>query len=475
MLEGEPGPDHPVQMASDGDHVVVAFTSDEGVITGYASDQSGHFRSGEPTTTGIRFLGLGGVVRLGEGWLAVGSGGLVDDEPEFGVRAFRSTDGRTWSRVDATGLDGAADVAGLTTFDGGVIAIGALRTGEDPAMGGFRPVAWHSADGEAWTTVPLPTGGGTEGSAQALVSTGDEILAVGAVDGTGAMWSSTDGGASWTIVERDGVGPSSSLNDIAVQGDALLISGTQPSAGGDDRESALLLLRSTDDGRHWRVATDPPPPNRGEGFAPLFTGGGRFFTITSSFLDAFFEPELCYADIELCRQGSASSLYVSDDGDRWSRVDTPATGEGQAGRVDAVTGSDQRIVVLTRVDGGVGTWTWPADTPLPTEGEPVDPATEVDLLGENETPKPGRRYGLPLYIHCGMGWLHVGGEPWQRTNGGPDKWAAGDPIPPDWPVAQQTIFGFATLVRDDLIEYSIGDGEVIATYAPSSLTPPGCD
>ena len=73
-----------------------------------------------------------------------------------------------------------------------------------------------------------------------------------------------------------------------------------------------------------------------------------------------------------------------------------------------------------------------------------------------------------------MDWLYVGGQAWQRTDDGPDtETGAGDDIPDDWPVAQQTIFGYATLVNDDLIEYSIGDGEVISTYAPA--TQPGCE
>lgn len=455
----------------------MAFVSAEGVITGFATDELGRFQAGEPTATG-QYLGLGGVTRFGDGWVAIGSGGLLDDEElRFEVQAFRSTDGRTWSKVDATGFEGPADVTGLATVDSGVVAVGTLRTSDDPAQGGFRPVAWHSADGERWTTVPLPTDGGTEGSVQALVVTGDEVLAVGDVDRKGIMWSSTDGGASWTIVERDGIPPTSSLSSIATQGEVLMASGMAPARDDGDGEGAQLLLRSTDGGRSWREAADPPPPNRGEVFAfPLFAGGGRFFTLGYSYIDAFSEPELCYADIELCRQDSAVALYVSDDGDRWSRVDTSGIGDGEAGEVDAITAADDgRIVAFTGVEDGIGTWTWPADTPLPTGEEPVDPTTDVEILGDDEVPEPGRRYGLPLYIHCGMDWLYVGGEPWQRTDDGPDtETGAGDEIPVDWPVAGQTILGFATLVSDDLIEYSIGDGEVIATYAPATEPPPGC-
>jgi hypothetical protein len=207
----------------------------------------------------------------------------------------------------------------------------------------------------------------------------------------------------------------------------------------------------------------------------LFAGGGRFFTLTSSFIEAWSEPELCYADIALCRQDSAVALYASDDGNGWRRVDTSGIGAGEAGEVDAIAATDDRVVAFRRLERGVGTWTRP-DAPLPTEGEPVEPTTDVDLLGEGEVPEPGRRYGVPLYIHCGMDWLYVGGKPWQRDDRGPDvETGAGDAIPADWPVAQQTIFGFATLVRDDVIEYSIADGEVIATYVPATATPPGCE
>jgi hypothetical protein len=103
------------------------------------------------------------------------------------------------------------------------------------------------------------------------------------------------------------------------------------------------------------------------------------------------------------------------------------------------------------------------------------PTTEVDLLEEGEAPVIGRRYPVPLYVHCGMDWLYLGETPWQRADGGPDvETGAGDPSPDDWPMAGQMIFGFATLVDEDTVEYSIGDDEVIATYAPPTEDPPGC-
>lgn len=149
MLEGEPGPDHPTQIAVDGDQLVVTIVSDEGVITGFATDDSGRFQTGEPSATGIQFLGLGGVARFGEGWVALGSGGLIDDEELLlEVRAFRSADGRTWSEVDATGFEVPADVTGLAAVDGGLVGVArcappTIRRGADSCRWrGTRPMAW---------------------------------------------------------------------------------------------------------------------------------------------------------------------------------------------------------------------------------------------------------------------------------------------------------------------------------------------
>jgi hypothetical protein len=91
----------------------------------------------------------------------------------------------------------------------------------------------------------------------------------------------------------------------------------------------------------------------------------------------------------------------------------------------------------------------------------------------------GVTYRFPLYIHCGMEWLgQFNGTEWklvidsERPN--PDT-GGGEGVPAHWPEAQQTIFGDITLIDEDTIEYSIGDGEVIATYFPTDLPRPGCD
>ena len=86
------------------------------------------------------------------------------------------------------------------------------------------------------------------------------------------------------------------------------------------------------------------------------------------------------------------------------------------------------------------------------------------------------RYHAPLYLHCGMDWLYLGDQPWQRMDSGVEvETGAGDEVPAGWPVARQTLFGYATLVSPDRLDYSLEDGQVVASYALTGREPPGCD
>jgi hypothetical protein len=476
VLDARPGADAPVVLAAEGDEVVVTSTSEQGAVTGFAMGDDGRFRSGEPLATGLDVLALGGAVRFRDAWLSLGSGGMTPDREDllFEVHAFRSGDGTTWSPVESTGLAEPADVLGMAATDEAAVAVGVLRLAGPPATGGFRGTAWRTTDGEAWDTVALPTATATDAeTAGAVVAVGDEFLAVGGAGNQGVLWSSTDGGATWGEVERPGLPEATSWRDVAAEGDVLVISGA--GAGGGQ-----VLARSTDGGATWAEVSRPPPPNRGEEMPfPLSSGGGRFFTVGYSFVDSWSEPELCYADIALCQHDTAIALYASDDGDTWARVDRSGLGEGEAAEVSEVVATDGgRVVALQEGWDEVPVWTWPAGVPLPTEAEPADPTADVDLLEEGEVPEVGRRYAVPLYVHCGMDWLYLGDEPWRRTDDGPDvETGAGEPPSDGWPVAQETIFGFATLVEEGIVEYSIGEGddaEVIATYGPATGEPPGC-
>ena len=362
----------------------------------------------------------------------------------------------------------------------GVVAVGALRDSVTPANGGFRPVVWHSRDGVSWTAVRLLPSGDIEGTVRAVAAVGDRLLAVGSAGRVAALWSSSDGGSTWARVPGDDLPALGSAEGIEAQGDVVVLSGTVPGAGEDG--GGQVLLRSSDGGGTWQPAAQPPPPNRGEGFAyPLSSGGGYFFATGYSFVDAWSNPELCYADIDVCRQDTAITLYASDDGDSWARVDTSGLGGGEEREVDDTVGAhDGRVVALQVGRESLTTWAWPATAPLPTEAEPGDPAAaDLVTLAEGEEPEVGVRYAAPLYVHCGMDWLYLGEQPWQRTDGGPGvETGAGQARPDGWPVAQQAIFGYATLTGDGTVEYSIGpddDAEVIATYERATEEPPGCD
>jgi hypothetical protein len=75
------------------------------------------------------------VTRFGDGWVALGSGGLPDDEElVLDVLAFSSPDGRSWSEVDAVGFEGQADVTGVAAVHVGLVGVGALRTADDPTI-----------------------------------------------------------------------------------------------------------------------------------------------------------------------------------------------------------------------------------------------------------------------------------------------------------------------------------------------------
>ena len=130
---------------------------------------------------------------------------------------------------------------------------------------------------------------------------------------------------------------------------------------------------------------------------------------------------------------------------------------------------------------GVETSARPAGSALPTGADPGAPAAaDLVTVAEGEEPEVGVRYAAPLYIHCGMEWLYLGDQPWQRTDGGAEtETGAGQAPPDDWPVAQQTIFGFATLTDEGTVEYSIGPTTTPRssppTPGPPRSRPAACD
>ncbi len=468
------GADSPTVLASSGDDVLVATVSDQGVVQSSLSAGGAAFETGEPFETGQQYTNLAGAVRDDDGWFTIGSGGLArvggDEELTFEAVGLRSDDGLQWRSVTLDGFTGPADISALVVSDGVLVAAGAYRDSEDPSMGGFRPTVWRSEDGANWTEVSLPGVVADGDSSVGDLAVGDgRLVATGSTDGHGMLWTSDDGARSWQASGGDAVLDSYAVSGVAAQG-ATMVATTTP------QEGRSGILRSADAGRTWTPASAPPATLDTEGYAPLWSGGGRFFTLTSRFVESWRQPEICYADITLCQQDSRVALYASDDGDGWSRVDTTGIGEGEAGEVDQVSGTDDgRVVALQVGSDDVTLSVWPGTVYLPVSAEPDEPAAVLRLVPEDGVLEPGVRYHAPLYIHCGMDWLNLGQQSWRRSDDGPDlESGAGDEAVASWPVAQETIFGFATLTGDR-VEYTIGDGEVIATYTQVAEPAPGCD
>jgi hypothetical protein len=80
-----------------------------------------------------------------------------------------------------------------------------------------------------------------------------------------------------------------------------------------------------------------------------------------------------------------------------------------------------------------------------------------------------------MWLHCGMDWFWFGDTTWRRTDDGPGvETGAGEAAPEEWPVSGQTLYGYATVGDNGVLEYSLEDGTVIATYEQRAGAP-GCD
>jgi hypothetical protein len=484
-IKASPGADSPTGFAADGEDVLVVVLGEDASLKSYLSTDDGVFRAGEPIEIeGGGYPAFADPVRLDGTWWLVGTGGMVgegDDETmAFEPRVLRSADGLTWESVDVSGIPAPVDLSSVAVADGALVVAGSKRNGVDTGGASFEAALWRSEDGVSWEdvslpgVVPRPTYRDESYAAQ-VARSGDRLLVGGSLAGRAAIWSSSDGGASWTRVASPEVDELYSVSGLVADGTTVVVTG---SVKGED--SGSRLLRSHDGGTTFEPSDDQPAAE-GEGYAPLWAGGGRFFTVTEPSFDTLSDPAVCYADLETCSgaaSSDAASIHASADGDSWSIVDTSDLDVGD--ELIGVVGSGGRVSMAHVVKNGLVVSSWAAGVDLP-EGEAPDSPERVDLVtvAEGEDPEPGVRYHAPLYVHCGMDWLYLGDTPWQRTDGGPDvETGAGDDVPGGWPMAGQTIYGFATLTAAGVVEYSVGEGdsaEVIATYEKTGVQPPGCD
>lgn len=163
----------------------------------------------------------------GKGWTVVGGGstpGDLDRQPQ----AWRSSDGRSWSRERVPGGDAYEDLQRVVDRDGALVALGLRGDGfgawwrgdrwhegasfgeVDPDAGatpfvgslaltgrriwttvsdGTRYALWHSADGVAWQPVPAPLTPATGGERiLAVAGAADGVLLLGDDGARGRVW-----------------------------------------------------------------------------------------------------------------------------------------------------------------------------------------------------------------------------------------------------------------------------------------------
>lgn len=451
--------DREILGAPTGAGVAVLTVEEPGRVRPYLIDGDGEAEAVPFDGGASEFRTLTAVTSGPAGLVAMGT----DPIPAHRNLVLRSEDGTAWAEASTTGLGTPMDVHGLTATSTAYVAVGALRTADDPSEGGFQPAIVTSADGLRWSQASTPAG--TDGSVTAVASTGSGLLAVGHIHGAPFAWRSVDDGATWSAAP--GV---PDADRLAVSGDTVLAA-----RSGLEGDGRVEIHRSGDGATTW----DAVDTAFAEGFgsAELSGDSSGFSTLTSeAYRDPMFSPETCYADIDRCGPRDSAddeAAFVSADGRAWEPLDlTQLDGLFRPGAVVHDTSGDT-IVLGTTEDGEWAAWVWDASQGAVPIGAATDDVPEYDgppIVENGATLEEGRRYAFPLFIHCGMDRLgEFNGVQWELVEsptGDQPETGAGAPVPGDWPVVGQSILGYLTLVSEDRIEYSLEDGEVIGVYAP---------
>lgn len=379
-----------------------------------------------------------------------------------GPELWFSADGTSWERLEADGLDRPASIHAVAAAGTAVFMTGALRTEESS----FVPVVWRSEDLAAWTVTELDARGD-------VVAAGSSLLVAGPGFGGVLMWRSDDDGRSWVPVPTSQVeGADDYLFYDMAAGDGVLV------AVGSADDVEFAIASSADGGGTW------VRPELAAGMAEGLEFGYRvqwagdaFWVITSRRFDAWDDPDRCYIDLASCQAFSEPVVLRSADGIEWAEIDMGAMDPPEYSWINNVVGAGDGVVLVGSARS-VLVWHWPSRAAPPLRAPPgvlEEPAFE--LAWNVAELVVGTTYRHPLYIHCGMGYLAtLNGRHWYLVDApqGTADTGSGRRPRSNWPVAQQTIFGFVTLVDENTIEYTIDDGDVIGVYEPSDQEPPGC-
>ncbi len=394
--------------------------------------------------------------------------------PEF----WASADGINWSRVATTGLDAPFEPRSVLSTDSATYLVGAKRVNRLEGVSPLSPAIWRTTDRQEWTLTDLAARG--IGVVNSIEMTDAGLLAFGR-DADGAqIWQSTDDGISWQPGPTPSFGVASEnweILDTASVDDTLIAVGEISSfdkTGEGLRPSnasirELLILTSVDGGVTWQQTTPGSENLAGLRYADQASvAAGAFWVVAQRTLEPGTYPAACYTDIESCRQLERPVLLRSDDGIEWTEIGLLGRQQQAAMDIAGVIDTGDGVNVIALGDA-VQTWRW-ASTSAPPE------RIYSDLRSENAYITPdwqdqleiGVTYRFPQGTHCGVNRLANFNGRWWYANG-PD--GEGPGLRPSWPTADETLFGYVTLIDADTIEYSIDSGEVIIAYEASDEAP----
>ncbi len=259
--------------------------------------------------------------------------------------------GVAWSDEPAATLGG--EIFRVTAEGGRFYALG--RTDESAAI-------WSSADGASWQRVDLPDpadrGEGFVYVDELATSAGGELVAIGSTGLNDALrvavWTSADGGATWTETDTRGFGAAAyNVHDVTNGPSGLVAFSHQFGAGTGS------AWRSDDAGQTW---AEHRPPGDGIGLG-VTVGTGRGYLIGGQ----------VGADTE----APSPRIWYSNDAMTWTQASLEGSGgRGQveqlaiddAGRWVATGVLDDRIVVWRSTDRGLS-WTVAADLGTTDSGQ----------------------------------------------------------------------------------------------------------
>lgn len=371
---------------------------------------------------------------------------------------WTSPDGLVWARVRGPFL-ASERVEGVAVGPQGAVAVGTITTSGD-----LDGMAWFSADGKAWRTVPLgPAGftGRTPQAVHAVTATGSGFVAVGD-DSNGerrvaVAWTSADG-IIWQrqppsdLVVSSGSTAGVTVTDVAGSGPLIAVGG-----------SVSVQLWGSPDGRSWS-RQDPPEDPTGSAAASRAATDGRTILVSTGRLwlrgpaggwtevgaDTSVFPRTArsyelYAMtrtgdqlIAFGRSGAELAQWTSPDGLRWERR-PDAGGVFATGSVSGLARTGSLIVAGGTARDASGhnlaaVWTSADDGATWARAEAGNPAWTV----RRTTQIFGVGTGGPGVVAVGLSWDGVtidahawsssDGRTWRRASDPPEWSGPGDQI-----------------------------------------------